>query len=553
MLRHPRRTTDRAQDEGFSLVEIILAMFIVVSVMTAVLGVAISTLGTLAQAKQRQSATALATEAIESMRALPYATVTAGSPLACDATLGLTSTTTHVTAAAAPTFSPPAALLPIAAEPLVVNTQSPCKKTVIQGSTTYTVHQYVTRTAGADAFSITAIVTWKKHGGAIVSTIERTSSFSPGGCLQETLHPFSGPCQAAFSARAGSDAFGIAVAQVDPATGVAGPTIASLVLPAASTNVEVEQTVAITGTGIGAGAQDAAGTGVQTMTVLGANSDPTSGSARSYNQAYTVPGGALAPVPLSATSSSSSGDLKGAIAASSVVCSMPTATGTVAVATGPAAALRPCGVSTISLSGNSTIDLSGILLARGAGLSASAGAAHIFGGVTAGICGTTAPGCARASVNRSIDSLEFLPGVGTAGMLQLANLDEFARAEEGDGAVAPTATRSGTLTLWDGTADVVVPIGTTTSGTWSWGDPTTSTYPAITTPAATIQGSITVTPAGTTTATPTGCAESACITTQQSGAITGTFLVTTIDGTFRVTMNVGGVGAVAAYQAAPSG
>lgn len=544
----------RSDDDGFTLIEIILAMFIVVALMTTVLGLTVSALGTLAQARQRQSGSALATESLESMRALPYATVVAGAPGGCNAALGLANTNTYVTTAGLGlAFTPPAELLSIPAEQLVVNTQSPCVRTVIQGATTYTIRQYVTKSSTSDGFNLTSIASWTKHGGAAATSVERSVTFSPAGCLLDTLHPFSGPCQAAFSGRAGSDAINVTVTQVDPVDpSIVGPLIGSLNLPAASASIEVEQTVAITSTGIGAGAQDAVNSGVVTARVLEANSDPTSGSSRFFSQGYTVPGGTLSPSPAAFAASSSSIQLKGDTAASTTVCTLPTASGTLGVATGPTGELRPCGVATVDVPGNATAHLFGDGLLDASGITIKTGSANIAGGSTAGVCGALAPGCVRSSVSRTVGQLTFAAAAGPSGMWQVINLDEYAMSEKGSTAGTPVGSRSGTLLLWDGAAYTTVNLSATTSGTWSWGA-APSTYPAIVSGGLTITGSLTVTSAGATTTGPADCAASACVTTSRTGSIAGSFLVTSPGGSYRVDVALGGVGAISAYQAAPVG
>ena len=549
------RAADSDRDDGFTLIEIILAMFIVVAVMTTVLGLVVSALGTLAQSRQRQSGSALATEAIESLRALPYTTVTAGAPGGCNASLGLSATNTYVTSVGlAQTFTPPVALLSVPAEILVVNNQSPCQRTILQGNTTYTVRQYVTQSSTTDAYNVTSIASWTKHGGAAAYSVERSTTFSPGGCLVNTLHPFSGPCQAAFSGRAGSDSFNLTVTQVDPTDpSIAGPLIGSLTLPAVSSSVEVEQTVALMSTGIGAGAH-AAGTGVVTNRVLEANSDPTSGSARNYAQGYTIPGGSMSPTPAAFSASSSSTTLNGDVAASTAVCTLPTALGSLAIATGPAGALRPCSVATISGPGNATAALSSTALLCASGISGSAGAANIVGALTAGVCGASSPGCVHSSVTRAVGLLTFAPAVGASGLWEISTLKEYAVSEAGASAGAPTATRSGTLKLWNGTTYAPpVTLSGTTEGTWSWGTGPGATYPAVTAGAMTITGSLTITRAGSTASGPADCVASACVSTQKSGSFAGSFQVTSPDGTYRVDMALGGVSAISAYQAAPVG
>lgn len=543
------------RDQGFTLVEVILAMVIVATLMTAVLGATMSTLSTLAQARQRQSGSALATEALESLRALPYRTVTAGAPTGCDSALGLAATATYVNAGPPATFSPPSALLSVPTEALIVNTQSPCVRTVLQGATTFKIYQYVTKSSSSDGFNLTAIATWTKQGsGDAASSVERSQTFSPAGCLLDTLHPFSGPCQAAFSAGAGSDSMSLTVTQVDPLMPdtVIAP-VGGLTLPAANSSLEVEQTVSLTSTGVGAGAHDAAGGGVMTVEVREANSDPTSGSVRSYSASPTISGGTLSPGPASFSASSSSVELVGDIAATTAVCQLPTATSSQPVATGPPGALRPCDRTKVSGPGNATATLSGQALLSADGISSRAGTGNITGVANAGLCGAATPGCVRSASARTIDLLSFIPGAGTDGLVKMTTLKEYAVAEKGTGASAPSASRTGTVAVWTGAAYDTIALSPTSNAGWSWGA-APSTYPAITTPGGlTITGSLTITSGGASTTGPGACDTAACVTTQKSGSIVGSFFVTSPDGMFRVDLAVGGVSAVAGYQAAPVG
>ncbi|GAA3821545.1 hypothetical protein [Cellulomonas soli] len=548
-----------AQGEGgFTLVEVLLAMFLIVAMMVVTIGVLLSSLVTIAVARQRQSGAALATQSIESMRALPYSTVTAGSAAGCDTTLGLAATTDNVSGAgASAVFSPSSTVLAIAPETLVVNTQSPCAYTTTVDSTTYTVRQYVTRSATSDAFALTAIATWKKKNGQAGTSVERTETFSPGGCLQDSLHPFSGPCQAAFSARGGTDAMSVSVTPVD-AAGVpqaAEPSI-TLVLPAASSTLEVEQSVALTSTGVAAGGVDSTGTASSSPQVLTAGSDPTSTVQQTFSGVVSVPGrsttSVLGATTLTAATGTTTGSLGGAVSAGSGACLMPTATGAAAaVSTGPAGALRPCAVAGLVHGGPATLALGGAQLFTSEGVRTSAGAAQVYKGTSAGVCGATAPGCARASAARSIGTARFLPGVAPVGLWQLTGLTESAVAERGATTPTPTQARSGTLRLWTGVAYTDVPL-TGLDATYVW-DSTGTGFPPVTAGSVTVTGTLVVTTGGSTLDGASDCADEACVVQVDSGSISGRFTVTdTAAGqAWAVDVQLGGATAVAAYQEAP--
>ncbi|MGN8245518.1 hypothetical protein ACTHAM_002641 [Cellulomonas soli] len=561
-MRLPKSPWERVhgarEDDGFTLVEVLLAMFLIVAMMVVTIGVLLSSLVTIAVAKQRQSGAALATQSIESMRALPYATVTAGSASGCDASLGLSATTDYVGGSGAGVvFAPARTVLDIPAETLVVNTQSPCAFTTTVDATTYTVRQYVTRSATSDAFALTAIATWTKKDGKAGTSVERSETFSPGGCLQDSLHPFSGPCQAAFSARGGTDAMSVSVTPVD-AAGVPqtpDPTL-TLVLPAASSTLEVEQSVALTSTAVAAGGVDSTGVASSPPQVLTAGSDPTSTVQQTFAGVVSAPGrsttSALGPSALTASTGPTTGSLGGAVSAGSGTCLMPNLAGsTSAVSTGPAGALRPCAVTNLVSGARASLDLGGTDLFTASGVRTSAGAAQVYKGTSAGVCGATAPGCARASAARSIGTAQFLPTIAPVGLWQLTGLSEAAVAERGAPTPTPTQARTGTLRLWDGGGYTDVPLAGL-NATYVW-DETGTGFAPVTDAGLTVTGTLVVTAGGSTLGGPTGCADEACVVQSDSGSISGRFTVTeTATGqAWAVDVQLGGATAVAAYQEAP--
>ena len=327
----------------------------------------------------------------------------------------------------------------------------------------------------------------------------------------------------------------------------------------------VEQTVTVTSTAIGAGGSDAAGAGAPEAFVRVANSDPTSTSPRFYSASPPWTGGSVTPSPLTMTAVASSGSLAGDIAADTATCLMPTASGAqVGISTGATTPpeLRPCGYSKVSLPGAASLVLPSARLIDISNVSGFVGAAHIFQGSTPGVCGASAPGCARSAAYRSIASIAFARGVPAAaspGIWLITGLQEYALAERGAPASTPSGSRSGTLQVWNGVTYDSVSLTNTTEQTWTWGAAPVPPavippgFPAVTVGGVTITGSLSITQASSSTFIPTGCLASACLGTRQSGTISGSFTVTSPEGTFDVNVNIGGVSAVAGYQAAPVG
>src|SRR4051812_25483235 len=100
----------QSADEGFTLVELTVAMVVTVLVMSSLMIVFLGSIRGVALAKQRQAATGLATSTMEQLRALDYGTLSAGlycSDLAGDTNVTITGTcgTTGATVTLAPAGS----------------------------------------------------------------------------------------------------------------------------------------------------------------------------------------------------------------------------------------------------------------------------------------------------------------------------------------------------------------------------------------------------------------------------------------------------------------
>src|SRR5665647_3123532 len=209
----PPRGTGIRDEAGFSLVEVILAMVIIAGVLASMLGIVVSSLTTVAQARQRQTATALATQGIEVLRALPYDTVTlnhAGDTPDATATYAVFESGVYHLRTTLPSLN--------LNEQLMVNDVSGRTEDITVDEVTYRVHTYVTLAAN-DAFNLTVLVTYTStvsHGQRI--TAQRSVTFSPAGCLSTAQNPFAAPCQAYFTATAGQTLGGITVTNPDDGT-----------------------------------------------------------------------------------------------------------------------------------------------------------------------------------------------------------------------------------------------------------------------------------------------------------------------------------------------
>ena len=555
MLTQDRRSRSghSSSDDGFTLVEIILAMFLVVTVMAALLGIVVSSLKTIQQAKQRQVSAALATEALEELRALPYSKLT-------DPSDGLAPLTLPFVVASGSTFSfaPPPDIVESAAEVLVVGRSS----TVVVDEASYRVVTYVTNSVkAAGSYNLTAVVEWSSTvSNGVRRSVERSTAFSPGGCLSDALHPYSGPCQAAFTGRAGNDSSGATIVKLDltdPANPVRSDPLMSLVLPALSSTVQVEQIVYGVSTVVTGGASYGTTVSGSAQTSRAVGSDPTTTIAQT--DSITVPGhaGALLSPPAGGRFGSTTNSLKGAVRAASPACVIPSslAGATTAIATGPSAQLRPCVVTDSSGSGVSALSWDGTDLFTASGTSGRSAAAHIVGVSNgAGVCGVAGDGCLRSVALRTITAASFGPAVGTKGLWYIESYRGYVVSEQGSGTLTPSIARSGTLYIWTGTGYTPVNLASTPSGEWGWGAGSTTGLPAVTgADGRSYSGTLRLTAASSSTSGPAGCKTEACVTEVSDGTLKATMLVSDMTGQYEVSINLGGAAAVTSYQAAPNG
>ena len=587
-----QRAGRSSPDDGFTLIEILVALFLTLVVMTALLSVLVSSLRTVAQARQRQTATALVTQSLERLRALPYDSVTGPDAIAYP--ISTSPPLQWATLAAGVyTFTPPASLLSGVAEPLVVNRYSGKAVTELIDGVTYTVQTYVTKpaptTAGQQPYNLTALVSWTSPSiPAGRTVVQRSTTFSPTGCLSTAQRPFSAPCQAYFTAQAGMAAAGFSVTNevnsADDIFGFAGSKALQFNLPMVSTNLQIEQTASGSASSVTSSVRTVAGTTATSgasSAAVAVDSDPSS----TPNQSATATtgqsstalslsggGGTLSARP----TGNDTGDAWAAIQAAAGVCPDGTQAGA-GLVTGLAGSLRPCVAADsrqLAASGGA-IDYrspSGVgvpVLSLSQAPQVSRAVAAQLATTNAGACtaGTAgAPGCAHSAAYRSLGVLVIgaAPGgVGppalTSGVLTVSGLTETILAEGGTAAGAPSYTRAGTVQIWNGSGYTPVnldyyqtpgvnpapwPIA---SATYNYGNGLTVT----------ISGSVSLQRPTKTTSVPADCKAVACVA-QVSGA--GILLVRTIftvtqDGTdiarFVVVSDLGGLLAQSTYKAAP--
>jgi prepilin-type N-terminal cleavage/methylation domain-containing protein len=490
-------------DEGFTLIELSVAMVVTLLVATSLVTVFLSSISGVALAKQRQAATGLATAVMEKFRSLDYGTLSAGlycSDLSGDpnvtvsGTCGAGGTVTFAPAGTgiSETLQVQSTTVPAASTPPIYPHSVANTTTKIDGIQ-YTVRSYVTQAATtASSFNLTVLVTWSStvSHGATKTVTQRSLEFSPSRCLSSATHPYSGACQAAFNGDAGISNAAITINAIDPSGNIVGFDGASLELslPGLSSSMGVEQITKLTGMARPTTATVESDSGTSTTggssATIAADSDPSSGSSTTDTDtvsqsastlSLTGTAGAMTVTP----STADSGNLDGRVSSSATSCQ--DATGSTMSATN-----RPCSWGNVQRAG--TAGSIAVQLANGApnfslaSLAASPSPARASTAAIATSGGTACPtasgaGCVTAQSSRTMGTVSLgglptsnagdSPPSGWGGsLLSVTGLSESAYAESGIGARTPSFTRSaGTLTYYDPTTHTMKTLNLATLAT----------------------------------------------------------------------------------------
>lgn len=600
MRRAMQQRNEDHTDEGFSLVEVILAMVIIAGVLATMLGIVVSSLTTVAQARQRQTATALATQAMEQMRALPYATVTQHDSAATPDATAIYAVVASGQWRLALDLSGNDLPGLTGQEALVLNAVSGRTDDIFVDEVTYRVHTYVTLATTApgaqQSFNLTTVVTYTStvSKGQRVA-VQRSVTFSPTGCLSTAQNPFSAPCQAYFTANAGQSLGGITVANpVDstlPILGFEEGTLLELGLSGDSATVRIEQTATGNANATTSSAREIAAVESESGGLTAAtsvDSDPSSTTNQAESQTVSQSAGPRSLTGTAGTLTATPWSSGGGQASSAIFAEPAQCTGlTSALSTGDATKRRPCSSASISESGGamsivyspsvpagfSSMDIP-IVQALPSGTAAKSVAAQLAAN-NSGICDNGATpftiGCSYAAASRTLGAVTVgappaagaPPGMDAKGLVRLSGLTEVARTEEGERAEAPFYSRNGTLLIYNGTGYTTQPITAGTNGNWPILADLTYTRPNGATITLHYEGSVTVT-APTMTYTPsprtgvlkTDCQAEACVSTYNGGsAVVVNLTVDVIDGgvvigRFGVATNLGGLLTQSTFKAA---
>lgn len=475
------------QDEGFTLVELTVAMFVTLLVVSSLIGVFVGSLSGVALSKQRQAANALATGVMEQFRAVDYGTLSSG--LYCVDLAGDSNVTVSGTCGGTPTatFAPPGSGInetvklttatPPAASPGIPPLYPHVSTRTVE-NVSYTVKAYVTNAATAQtAFNLTVLVTWSSSVSKGTKTVtQRSLAYSPSRCMSSATHPYSGACQAAFNGDAGLTPAGITISNPTNPTGAIlgfGGSGLELSWPSLSATLGIEQVAKLSGSAqaVGAtvtpltggpsatgGAVASVSTDTDPSTVSNGVSEATLSQSGAASLSIAGAAGSLAVVPTTADTGSLDART------SSTATSCQDGSGTVVNTVN-----RPCIWGTVQTAGSSAgIQLN---LANGlpnfslaslapAGSPARASVARLTAAANGACPSTSGVGCISSQARRAPGAMSFgglptakagdtAPAGFTGSLISVSGLQEVAYAEAGLGVRAPSFTRAGTVSYYN--------------------------------------------------------------------------------------------------------
>lgn len=578
------------REAGFTLIELLVAIFVIAIILTSLALVQTRAMVTIAQAKERQQATAIANATLEQLRSLPWDTLKKGV-----SSLYPSVTDPNVSSGRLRPPSMPAIneLIVVSATQSTTGTAAPLAltggtnvQTVSDPETpgrTFTVRSYVTQGASATGpINLTVITTWNRRGdGRLQTVVARSVAYSPsGGCGGTNNQPFLGACQAFYSAEAGVGPASITLSGTQPVPvgqspdpTLAGPwpivtgadtdaLMVGLAAVGGSLSSEQSTTTRTLTTGSGLTASWLGAPLVETGFTVGdlsASNDVSS----TYPQD-----------PPSSTSSGGSASRTVNGTDGSVTVTLPAGVSTTRRAAIGAGCVTPgAGIacSRAETSGGGALaarlDLPSTVLNLA---TVSAGTAYAWSGryvTTAGTSTTgcttlNGTGCTAAGARHTVGTVTVGSGVswdgGAAptGLVTITGYASEVRTEYGTAQLSATPTRSrqGTISWWNGTGYQTLSLSATTDASLILG---TTTYTAPSGTSVRTVGSVTVLPATTTrsNADP-NCRTSGCSleVTMPAVTVSVTYTVTGPAGesAFTVATSLGAPRTTSAFKAAPN-
>jgi hypothetical protein len=601
LLEGPRSGTG---EDGFTLVELVIATGVILTAVVLLGGVLTAGIKATGFARERQSATGLANQTMEQIRALPFDTMARGLDTTDLANTAGTSDTNVTTTGCGGSycFGGEQVVNHVngAIDPLVPHT-----KTAVVGPSTYTIRSYVTNYQNATTtgtYRVSVFVTWASALSAkVIKAVQvQTIVYTQPNCLSTITHTRSGPCQPAFTSSALADPGSI---ELSGALGGLSLAHATLWTGRATSDATVEQTWRITGVSQAAGA---------TLQAVGAG-DVTVGRASVSSQADNDPG---APGPIydaRTLSSQASGSTALSAGADSITVATTggdsgSTTSTTAACTSACAPATPSPRNCPSLTGftneNDNQPCGGSASTSGSSLTANANMSTL-GSISLAALGpqltpttaiidrnlgpgtgrclltpTSGDGCTWAQLSRSAISMSAgaLPSnlttllgkpVGFTYFVQMQGIADSVTTEAGKSTGLPAATQSaGSVTVWcAGILGLLCPVtGAVTTAISAI--TSTVTVPPLTINAPLLGGgttitlSATITPGSTSktqvpdlTSCPATCDRTNATATSQPPTVSMQYTIVT-GGTTRLnlsyTLDLGAIRAKATYVAAPA-
>lgn len=219
-----RRDELNQRDAGFTLVELVVAMLVIAIVLIAIITVQAKALTTNADSQARQVSTAVANQAMEQFRSMPWDSLRKGLASNFVSAAGgdpfVTDNTLQVVDAAGKIYSKPYTLivapssndqdLDIPRPPLFTETGSNAtfQKTSPSGNgDQYTVRAYTTddKSGNANTVGLVVVSSWTSRvTGETLYTVLTSAAYSASGCGSTLNAPYLAACQAAFDSHGSS-------------------------------------------------------------------------------------------------------------------------------------------------------------------------------------------------------------------------------------------------------------------------------------------------------------------------------------------------------------
>lgn len=211
-----RRIHLSQRENGFTLVELVVAMMVIAVILLLLIAVQVQAGATIKDARMRQQATALGNESLEQMRAIPWVVLKRGMYSGFESAAGgddyATGTALDVedqefTLRIAPSGAGDQQIASQAWMPLFSSTGSNKQSRLDPGltGTVFTVRSYVTEPldGSPDAIGLAVVVSWTDSRGATKVTVVSAPTYAALSCGSDSdRSPFVGACQARLTAGA---------------------------------------------------------------------------------------------------------------------------------------------------------------------------------------------------------------------------------------------------------------------------------------------------------------------------------------------------------------